>query len=856
MASDIGMDSCEFVADSPSAVRGTGKKSWDELRQSVRDTNKLLSALANRVPSTFTFRTEQTDAGPITRLYFLGIPPKSRDNTLLYVDVPSEPQDMVPSLPWKHLLDSFQPGLHTSQLSREEQLLRERKRVGSFGITSYDIVENEGKIVFPACNNLFWCEDPCLNSDESVLPYGVPNGCLGARLDPKICSHNSDLVAFISSGDVWVANIRTGQQQQLTCSHDRVSPATSNASPYSAGVPSFVVQEEFDRYTGYWWEPQARDNHTYPHTYRILFEEVDESGVEILRVFSPTSEDGGVDEYRYPRAGTANARSTLKIVEFTIGSDGMFDGHLVERHVGDESMSAYFPWMEYIVRAGWTPDSKFVYVEMMDRQQSRLQLVLIPVECFTPSHTEMEDEGVVTYTNGSHPPIQVIYEDMSEIWTNVHDILYFFPQESENEISFLWSSEKSGYRHLYKITSRFQTRDDQYVPLSAVDLMDRDESVVYAKVVKEVTLTSGEWEVAGKQVWVDEKRKLVYFTGYKDTCLESHVYVVSYLYPKDPQRLTEANFSHNVSFNSDCSAFVTVYSSVTETSMSSVHKINHSKLGQISTHNLGYLVGPSVCPDYHAPELFQFQTHAGHTSYGMFYKPHDFRPDVKYPTVLFVYGGPQVQLVTNSFKGLKFLRLHTLASQGYVVVVVDGRGSCHRGVQYESHIKNRLGMVEIDDQVEGLQWLASRVDFIDLRRVAIHGWSYGGYLSLMGLAQRSDVFKLAIAGAPVVNWQLYDTGYTERYMGLPEDNRQAYRASSVLNFVETFPDEENRLLIIHGLIDENVHFHHTSHLISALIRHCKPYRLQVYPNERHGIRSHEASEHFKTMILSFLQQYL
>lgn len=168
MASEVGMDSCDIVADSPSGVPSTGKKTWDELRQSVRDTRKLLSALACRVPSTFTFRTEQTETGTITRLYFLGIPPKSRENTLLYVDIPNEKQDVVSTLPWKHLLDSFQSGLHTSQLSREEQLLRERKRVATFGITSYDIVENEGKIVFPACNNLFWCEDPCLDVSISL----------------------------------------------------------------------------------------------------------------------------------------------------------------------------------------------------------------------------------------------------------------------------------------------------------------------------------------------------------------------------------------------------------------------------------------------------------------------------------------------------------------------------------------------------------------------------------------------------------------------------------------------------------------------------------------------------------------
>lgn len=262
------------------------------------------------------------------------------------------------------------------------------------------------------------------------------------------------------------------------------------------------------------------------------------------------------------------------------------------------------------------------------------------------------------------------------------------------------------------------------------------------------------------------------------------------------------------------------------------------------------------CPDYKAPELFSYKSKCGYTMHGMYYRPHNQESGRKYPTVLFVYGGPHVQLVTNSFKGLKFLRLHTLASQGYAVVVIDGRGSSCRGLAFESHLKHKMGVSEIDDQVEGLQHLASQVDFIDINRVAIHGWSYGGYLSLMGLVQRPDVFKVAIAGAPVVNWQLYDTGYTERYMDLPEDNQVGYQQGNVLHYLDNFPDEENRLLIVHGLIDENVHFQHTSVLVNGLVKACKPHQLQVYPNERHGIKNHEANEHYKTMVLNFLQNNL
>lgn len=238
------------------------------------------------------------------------------------------------------------------------------------------------------------------------------------------------------------------------------------------------------------------------------------------------------------------------------------------------------------------------------------------------------------------------------------------------------------------------------------------------------------------------------------------------------------------------------------------------------------------------------------------YKPHNLQPGKKYPTVIFIYGGPQVQLVNNRFKGLKYFRLNTLASLGYVVVVIDNRGSCHRGLKFEGAFKYKMGQIEIDDQVEGLHYLASQYDFIDLDRVGIHGWSYGGYLSLMALMQRSDIFRVAIAGAPVTLWIFYDTGYTERYMGHPEHNEQGYYLGSVAMQAEKFPSEPNRLLLLHGFLDENVHFAHTSILLSFLVRAGKPYDLQIYPQERHSIRVPESGEHYELHLLYYLQENL
>ncbi|XP_070178720.1 dipeptidyl peptidase 9-like isoform X2 [Littorina saxatilis] len=852
MASEVMLDPYNVNTWSPLEPNSGGKKTWEELRKGVRDTMKLLTSLGGSVPSSFTFRTSANSSGSVlSRLYFLGVPEKGRENTLLYVDITEDEHNKF-VLQWMCLLDTLQPSWSSGQLSKEEQLMRERKRLGSYGITSYDYNESKGRFVFPANNSLYMCEDADLTSDVALVPTMIDTQTSGARLDPKICPVCPDIVAFINCNDIWVTCPDTNEEMRLTCTRSNSLSERLEDNPVTAGVPSFVMSEEFDRYTGYWWQPVVDckpEEET--RTLRILYEEVDESDVEVLQIFAPTSgENGGIEEHRYPRAGSPNAQSTLKVAQFQVNQLGPVDGSLTERQMV-EPLSAYCPWAEYLIRAGWTPDGKFVYAQCMDRSQQRLCILLVPLECFVPE----QNIDLLAYSRSNYPPVQCIYDESSPVWINVHDILHFFPQTFENEISFVWASQKTGYRHLFHLTSRLTPSHPP--PTTDTDMDDLSVSVCeQCQVLREVQLTKGEWDVLARPIWVDEKRAVVYFMGTKDTPLETHLYAVSYAHLHDPVRLTEPGFSHSVSMNSDCTMYVTTYSSADTAPLSVVCKVEFDLQGVLSVSNCSTLLEPPVCPNYQSPELFGFQSVNGYQLYGMFCRPHHFRPGVRYPTVLFVYGGPQVQLVTNSFKGLKFLRLHTLAAHGYAVVMVDGRGSCNRGLEFEGCIKNRLGTVEMEDQVEGLQWLATNMDFIDPARVAIHGWSYGGYLALMGLAQRPDVFKLAVAGAPVVSWHLYDTGYTERYMALPCDNDAGYKQGSVLHYLHSFPDEENRLLIVHGLIDENVHFHHTSQLVTALVKACKPHRLQVYPNERHGIRSPESNEHYKTLVLSFLQDNL
>jgi len=193
-----------------------------------------------------------------------------------------------------------------------------------------------------------------------------------------------------------------------------------------------------------------------------------------------------------------------------------------------------------------------------------------------------------------------------------------------------------------------------------------------------------------------------------------------------------------------------------------------------------------------------------------------------------------------------------LAQQGFVVLKVDNRGSPRRGLAFEAAIARRLGQIEVHDQVEGVRWLET-LGFADISRVGIYGWSYGGYMALMALLTAPDVFKAGVAGSPVTFWEGYDTAYTEKYMGTPQDNPEGYRLGSPLTHVDQL---RGKLLMIHGMIDENVHFRHTARLMQALIDAGKPFETLLYPNERHMPRSERDRVDMERRILEFFQRNL
>jgi dipeptidyl-peptidase-4 len=249
------------------------------------------------------------------------------------------------------------------------------------------------------------------------------------------------------------------------------------------------------------------------------------------------------------------------------------------------------------------------------------------------------------------------------------------------------------------------------------------------------------------------------------------------------------------------------------------------------------------------PELVTLSARDGTPLHAALHRPEGDGP---FPTVVSVYGGPHAQRVVDAWSTTADMRAQLLCRLGFLVVVVDNRGSARRGLAFEAFLKHRLGTVEVDDQVAAVASLVER-GLVDGDRVAIYGWSYGGYLAALCLARAPEVFRAAVAGAPVTHWEGYDTHYTERYMGTPAENPEGYATASVLSHVG---EVAGQLLLIHGLLDENVHFRHTARLVTALVEAGRPHELLLFPDERHLPRRPEDRRYMEERVVEFLRPLL
>jgi dipeptidyl-peptidase-4 len=423
----------------------------------------------------------------------------------------------------------------------------------------------------------------------------------------------------------------------------------------------------------------------------------------------------------------------------------------------------------YLARVLWDRDGSLL-VQVQSRDQRRLRLLRF---------------------EGRSRRGTLLLEERSETFINLHEDL-----RTLADGRFLWSSESSGYRHL--------------------EVRARDGTLVRR-------LTAGDWAVDGV-AGLDEERGLVYFTAGKDSPLERRLYRVA-LDGAPVAVIAGEPGIHAATFPRHGRLFVDVHDSAARPPRVTLRDASGSTLRTIDSNDDPE---PRVL-GLEPPEFVTLAAADGTTLYGAVYKPRPMRPGRRYPAIVSVYGGPTAQMVKNAWEITSDLRAQYLSRHGYVVFRLDNRGSEGRGRRFQEALFHRLGSIEVEDQIAGARWLGAR-PYVDRRRLGIYGWSYGGYMAARCLLLAPDLFRAAVAGAPVTDWDGYDTYYTEHYMGTPRDNAEGYRESSLLPLAGRL---EGRLLLIHGMSDENVHFRHTARLINALNTAGKTYDLLVFPDERH-----------------------
>ena len=445
----------------------------------------------------------------------------------------------------------------------------------------------------------------------------------------------------------------------------------------------------------------------------------------------------------------------------------------------------------YIARVNWLPDSRRIAIQRLNRAQTKLELL---------------------FAAASTGRTQVVLTEEDPYWVNVHDDLYFFQNQALG--GFLWASEGSGYRHLY--------------------LYD-----LSGKQLRQVT--GGDWEVTQVE-GVNENEGAVYFAATEKSPLERHLYKVS-LTGGIVSRLTRDDGTHSAALSPDARHFVDAYSNVMTPPRQDLYRVDGTRTAVIAENSVPELAAYGLQP----VEFFKVRGADGSDLNAMMIKPPDFDPAKKYPVLIYTYGGPHGQVVSNSWGRTRFLWHQMMAQKGYIVFSLDNRGSVGRGHKFESQVYKKFGENELADQLAGVAYLKS-LPYVDGGRIGIWGWSYGGYMTCYAMANAPDAFKAGFAGAPVTDWLQYDTIYTERYMKRPQENAEGYKKSSPVNQAGQL---KGKLLIAHGTGDDNVHFANTVELTEEFIKAGKYAELMIYPARGHGISDTAAQIHLFRRVAQF-----
>jgi len=629
-----------------------------------------------------------------------------------------------------------------------------------------------------------------LTMQETILSRSLAPEDLRCRWDDE------DHLAIFRDGKWQKYNVETGATEPYKPSKSRPFAFSKERSLYlldkdSTTVPVAVSEDRNIIYG----QTVSRNEFgisggifTSPDSSKVAFYRKDESLVSSFPLLDITTRTGSLKEIKYPMAGMASEKISLGVYDIATKSTI----YIKVDDFGDD---------RYLTNITWSPDSRHIFIQVLDRSQKHMRL------------------NMYNAADGAY--IKTILTEDSDRYTEPLDPLYFI---RDSDIFLYRTATRDGYRNLY--------------------LCDTDGRV------RRLTCTDADVSYIGND------GRYVYYTSAEVSPVENHLFRIEVKGLKKgvdkamvgkPQRLTKEEGWHNIAMNKSCTRYTDTYSSLTEPNV-----INLRKADGTLIRNL--LTAEDPTTEYAYTEISLGTVRSADGKYDNYYrliKPKDFDPSKKYPAIVYVYGGPHSQMVRNTFMAqLRRWEMY-MAQRGYVVYVQDNRGTQNRGLDFEQAIYRQCGQAEMADQMEGVKMLMS-LPYVDKDRIGVHGWSYGGFMTISLMTNYPDIFKVAVAGGPVIDWKWYEVMYGERYMDHPESNPEGYAKTSLLNKAA---DLKGKLLICQGAIDPVVVWEHSL----SFVRECIKNNVQVdyfpYPCAEHNVMGKDRV-HLHDKISMYFEDYL
>ncbi len=637
-----------------------------------------------------------------------------------------------------------------------------------------------------------------LNNSNDLWFYDLGTATLKRLTNNKAEELEEDLspdgkfVSFVRGNNLFVIDVAKGGEKQLT------RDGKEGDKPIYNGYLDWVYEEELygrGNKRGYWWSPDST---------KIAFLRLDESPVSKFIITNDATQPQVVETMSYPKAGEPNPIVRIGIADVTKTSILPNAGRIPK--VGDKlppTLLRFGDNVKFADLSSYKPEDLLIARVAWSRDSGVVLFQALNREQTFLDLNGFDIKGKTTKGLQEATPASV------EVYDNAFELA---------DKSFIWQSARNGWRHIYHYNANSTLK---------------------------TALTSGKWEVRDVH-GVDEKNGWVYFSGTKDSHIAVNTYRVS-LQGGEPQRLTQGAGTHQVSFNKDFTHFIDVASdALTPPSMrlmradgSLERVIAENKVDVLKQYRLSNV------------EFLKVPTRDGFEMEAMMIKPPNFDPSKKYPVFQFTYSGPHAPSVANRWLGSRGMWFQMLAQKGYIVWVCDNRSASGKGEESVWPIYKRMYELELRDLEDGVNYLKS-TGYVDGSRIALHGWSYGGSMTSYAM-NHSKAWKVGIAGGTGTDWRNYDSIYTERYMMTPQNNPDGYNRTSI---VKSAGGLTGKLLLIHGLIDDNVHMQNTTQYVYELQKLGKQFDMMIYPTQRHGVTDPRQAHHMYTMMTDYIVKNL